>query len=370
MKYYLIAGERSGDLHGGNLIRAILRNDPDAQFRGFGGEQMQTAGMELVVHYDQLAFMGVVKVLLNFRKISGYFRQCTDDLLRWKPDVVILIDYGGFNMRIARKIKPLGTRVFYYISPKVWAWNTGRAHKLKATVDRMFCILPFEKDFFSKFDWDVDYVGNPVLDAVKAFKSNVAFRDSNRLPGDRPVVALLPGSRRGEVERIAPLMADTAGRFPTIHFAVAAVNTLPRSLYRPLENLPNVQLVFEQTYDLLQNSTAAVVTSGTATLETALHRVPQVCVYITAPIEYAIGKRLLKVPYISLVNLILNKPAIAELLQHEATLDRLSEELKPLLEDGPRRKQMLSDYAELYQALDTGSASDNAGRLMVHYLKA
>lgn len=369
MKYYLIAGEKSGDLHGSNLIKALAQVDNAAQFRGFGGDEMQKAGLDLQVHYQQMAFMGVVQVLLNIRKIKQWMRTCQQDILQYRPDVIILIDYGGFNMRIARFAKQHNLKVFYYISPKVWAWNVKRAWKLKATVDRMFCILPFEKDFFKKFDWDVDYVGNPVLDAVKAFSPNPNFRATNSLPVNQQLIAILPGSRKIELKRLGPLLAQVTQQFPQFHFVVAAIRELPENLYAPFHGLSNVSFVYDVTYDLLSHAHAALVTSGTATLETGLFKVPQVVVYKASTLEYFIGRPLVKVDYISLVNLIANQPVLKEFIQHEANVQNVTTELKRLVDDAPYRTNMLNELARVYTLLDTGSASATAARLMWQYLK-
>lgn len=369
MRYYLIAGERSGDLHGGNLIRALRQHDPGFEGRGFGGSDMQQAGMELTVHYEKLAFMGFTAVLTNFRKISAIMTQCKADILSFKPDVIILIDYGGFNLRIAQFAKSQGLKVFFYISPKVWAWNTKRAWKLKASVDRMFCILPFEKEFYKKFDWDVDYVGNPVLDAIKKFKPDPDFLRKNNLPADKKIVALLPGSRKMELKRVVPMLAEVAKLNTDVQFVVGAVKTLPFELYDSLTNIPNVKLVFESTYDVLSNATAAMVTSGTATLETALFKVPEVLMYKTTILEEAIVRSLIKIKWLGLVNLILNRNAVKELYQAEMTVPKLNKELDRLLHDEDYRNRLLKDYGELYKILDTGSASENAAKLMVGYLQ-
>jgi lipid-A-disaccharide synthase len=367
MKYYIIAGERSGDLHAGNLAKGLKANDSTAIMRGFGGHYMQSAGVELAVHYDELAVMGFWEVVMSLRKISRYLNRCKKDIEIFNPDVVVLVDYGGFNKRIAAWAKEKGYRTFYYISPKVWAWNQGRAWKLKATIDRMFVILPFEKEFYKKFNWDVDYVGNPVLDAVKAHVPGPDFRKTHKLPVDRELVALLPGSRRQELSGAIPTMAEVVKRFPQYHFAVAAIASLDKQLYSPFNGLSNVSFVYEETYDLLLNSTAAVVTSGTATLETALFKVPQIVVYRTSPVSYFIARSLIKVKYISLVNLIADKEVVKELIQNDFNADEVSSELSRLLK-GPRRDAILNDYNEIYATLDTGSASANAARLMVRYL--
>jgi lipid-A-disaccharide synthase len=368
MRYYLIAGERSGDLHGGNLLRSMRKHDPSMVARGFGGDDMRKAGMELTVHYDQLAFMGFVAVIANFRRITSLIRQCKHDITQFKPDVIILIDYAGFNMRIAKFAKASGMRVFYYISPKVWAWNTGRAWKLKALVDRMFCILPFEKEFFRKFDWEVDYVGSPVLDAVKQFQRDPGYANRNNLSLEKKVIALLPGSRRMELARMIPAMAQVVQDHPQYQFVVAAVKTLQGSLYAPFDGISNVKLVFDSTYDLLSVSTAAIVTSGTATLETALFGVPQAVIYRAGYLEMKLLKSLVKVKFISLPNLIADDLVIKEFIQDDMNSANLNAELDLMVSEGEYREIMLSKYKKIWQLLDTGSASENAARLMTGYL--
>jgi lipid-A-disaccharide synthase len=369
MKYYIIAGERSGDLHAGNLAKAIRVNDPAAELRGFGGEFMEQAGVVLAVHYRELAFMGLAEIFTNINKIRKYARLCKDDIVAYKPDVIILIDYGGFNLGIARFGKKHGFRIFYYIPPKYWAWYQNRALWLKPYVDRLFVILPFEKEFFKKFDWQAEYVGNPVLDAVKAHTADHHFMTKNNVPSKDGLVALLPGSRKQELKRIIPMMADVAQREPNRLFAVAAVNNLDRSLYKEISDLRNVKLIFEDTYNLLLHSSAAIVTSGTATLETALFRVPQVVVYKASTISYWIAKFLVKVPFISLVNLIAGKQVVKELIQSEASAEKVTKELNMILVNKGYRDNMLEGYSHVIKTLDTGSASENTARLMVSHLK-
>lgn len=369
MKFYLIAGERSGDLHGSNLIRQIKLREPGAEFRGFGGDYMREAGMKEVVHYRELAFMGFAEVVANLNTISKKIKQCKADILQYKPDVIVLIDYAGFNMRIAKFAKQHGIKVFWYISPKVWAWNQGRAWRLKANVDRMFVILPFEKQFFKKFDWSVDYVGNPVLDAVKAHAKNKDFTAQNNLDPQKPIVALLPGSRKQELKKITPLMANIASKLADFQFVVAAVSNLDRDLYQGLKDLPNVSFVNDASYDLLSQADAAIVTSGTATLETALFRVPQVVVYKTSGITYSIAKLIIKVRFISLVNLIADKEVVKEMIQNDASAEHVSKELRLMLTDADYRNKMLSNYDDIIRILDTGSASENTASLMLEYLK-
>jgi lipid-A-disaccharide synthase len=368
MRYYIIAGERSGDLHGGNLIRALKKNDHQAEIRGFGGEYMQEAGATLAVHYAEMAVMGFGEVLTSMAKILRYIKKCKHDIVQFNPDVIILIDYGGFNRQIAKFGKKNSIRVFYYITPKVWAWNTGRAIELKKNVDRMFVILPFEKDFYKKFDWDVDYVGNPVLDAVKSHVPDPSFSSKHTIDTSKPVVALLPGSRKQELRNISPVLIDVAKRFPQVQFLVATVKNLPEDHYDGFKKLPNVKLVVEDTYNLLLHARAAIVTSGTATLETALFKVPQVVVYRASAFTVWFVKLVIKVEWISLVNLIGGKEVIKELIQRKANAEDISTELAALVKDENYRAKILQDYKEIYETLDTGSASENAARLMIHYL--
>ena len=369
MKYYLIAGERSGDLHGSNLMKELKNLDADAQFRGFGGGYMQAVGLDLVVDYRDMAFMGLIALFANLRTLLARLKQCKNDILDYRPDVVILIDYGAFNKRISKFCKANGVRNYYYISPKVWAWYQSRAKELKANVDRMFCILPFEKDFFEKFDWKVDYVGNPVLDAVKAFRPDPGFLANNKLSENKRLVALLPGSRKSELLKIIPLMAKVVEDNPDYQFVVAAVKSMPATLYGPVAKYGNAHVVFDATYDLLSLSHAAIVTSGTATLETALFKVPQVVVYKANPLEFFLARLMIKVGFVSLVNLIVGKEAIRELIQREATVPNTNMELARLVEDNYYRNRIMKDYDGLLKILDTGSASKNTARLMVDYLQ-
>jgi len=368
MRYYIIAGERSGDLHGSNLINAIRTHDPAAVFRGFGGDFMKEAGLDLVVHYEQMAFMGLKALVTNAWTIYQKIKFCKEDISAFKPDVIILIDYGGFNRRIAKFGKKNGLKVFYYIPPKVWAWYTSRAWELKANVDRMFVILPFEKAFYKKFDFDVDYVGNPVLDSVKAFQPDPDFLKKYEFTTGKTIVALLPGSRKMELKKIVPLMAAVVRANPQYQFAVAAIQSLPPELYTSLREIASVKFIFDGTYDLLSHASAAIVTSGTATLETGLFKVPQVVVYKAGKLELAIIRSMVKVTFISLVNLIADKQVVKELIQEQATPDHVNAELKKLVENSSYRNEMLLEYDSVYKILDTGSASENTARLMVTYL--
>ena len=368
MKYYLIAGERSGDLHGANLIKALKQQDPEAVIRCWGGDAMQKAGGELVVHYRDTAFMGFWEVFVNLRAIRRFLRQCQEDVLAFRPDALILIDYAGFNLRIARFAKQQGLRTFYYISPKVWAWNQSRAKKIKAVVDHMFVILPFEKAFYEQYDYAVDYVGNPLLDAIRDFEPNPDFKQAHELD-ERPVVALLPGSREQEVKNMLDVMLDVVPRFPECQFAVAAVDNVPFSLYQAIESHPSVKVLMNQTYDLLSHADAAVVTSGTATLETALFEVPQVVVYQTSWVSYKIARSLIKVPYISLVNLIAEKEVVPELIQQDFSEEVIVEKLRLLTTESEMRKQQLVDYQELKEKLGDMNTSETVARLIQGYLR-
>jgi len=368
MKYYLIAGERSGDLHGGNLIKAIGHHDHEAQFRAWGGEQMQAAGATLVMHYAQMAFMGVWEVVKNLFKVRRFLNLCKTDVLAYQPDVLILIDYAGFNMRMARFAKENGLRTFYYISPKVWAWHQDRAYNIKKYVDRLFVIFPFEQAFFKRYDYEVDYVGNPLFDAIADFTPDPDFIAKNNLDPHLPIVALLPGSRRQEVQQMLAIMVSTKSYLPHYQFVIAGVSNLPESLYKPFLN-ENVRLVRDAAYDLLAVSRAALVTSGTATLETALLGVPQVVCYKASWLSYQIGIRVIRVPFASLVNLVAEKEVVKELIQAELTTENLLQELRPLLIDSAERTKQLTGYQEVIDSLGEKGASEKAGKLMVDYLR-
>ena len=368
MKYYLIAGERSGDLHGANLLKGIKANDPNAEFRGWGGDMMQAEGMELVTHYKDTAFMGFLEVALNLHKISGFLKKCKADILNYKPDVVILIDYPGFNLRIAAFAKKEGIKTFYYISPKVWAWNQKRALKIKQNVDKMFVIFPFEIDFYKKFDYEVDYVGNPLMDAIEAFHPDPNFKVKHNLHTDKPVIALLPGSRKQEIIGMLDLMLSVQPHFPEYQFVIAGVKNLPSSLYEKYLSEGKGSIVYEATYDVLSIAEAALVTSGTATLETALLNIPEVVCYKTSGFSYAIAKRLIRVKFISLVNLIMDKLVVKELIQDDLNEQMIVNELKAILPGGAKRVQQLEDYKKLQELVGGSGASERAGGLMVKYL--
>ncbi|NIJ53168.1 lipid-A-disaccharide synthase [Dyadobacter arcticus] len=369
MKYYLIAGERSGDLHGSNLIKGIRENDPEATFRGWGGDMMAAEGLDLVTHYKDTAFMGFLEVALNLHKIFGLLKKCKSDIIGYQPDALILIDYPGFNLRIAAFAKSKGLKVFYYISPKVWAWNQKRAWKIKKNVDHMFVIFPFEVDFYKKFDYKVDYVGNPLMDAIASFKADPDFKTKNKIDEKKPIIALLPGSRRQEIIGMLDLMLSAQPHFPDHQFVIAGVHNLPASLYEGYRESQKASIVYESTYDLLSVSQAALVTSGTATLETALFSVPEVVCYKTSGLSYAVAKRLIRVPFISLVNLILVEEGVRELIQDNLNEKLIVEELRSILPGGAKRERQLSQYASLQKLVGGPGASEHAGNLIVNYIK-
>ena len=369
MKYYFIAGERSGDTHAAHLLRELQGQDPAADFRYWGGDQMQAVGGHLVRHYRELAVMGLWETVSSLLKFRGLLKECQRDILEYRPDVLILVDYGGFNLRMAAWAKTHGVKVFYYISPKIWAWNQGRVEKIKVLVDRMFVILPFEEEFYQRFDYKVDYIGNPTADEVAAFRPDPEFMTRHGLSSDRPLIAVLPGSRKQEIEEMLHEMLAVLPAFQNYQFVVAGVSNLDPVYYQHFER-NGIKLVFDQAYDLLARASAALVTSGTATLETALFDVPQVVCYRTSSLTYLIGKAVIKVPYISLVNLIVGREVVAEFIQNKFTARYLLDELKRLLTDEQYIARQRTGYAELRQKLGQHSAARQAAALMVGYLRA
>jgi lipid-A-disaccharide synthase len=369
MKYYIIAGEASGDLHASNLMKELKKEDQQADFRFWGGDLMQAQGGSLVKHYRETAFMGFLTVVKNLGKIKANFKLCEKDLLEYKPDVLILVDYPGFNLRMAKFAKENGIRVHYYISPKIWAWKEGRVKKIKAYVDRMFTIFPFETDFYQKHNYKVDFCGNPLLDAIEN-RSNKEesfheFTSENQL-NSKPIVALLAGSRKQEIERILPVMLDVVDQFPEHQFVVAAAPSITKEFYAQVVGNRNVKFVFGKTYDLLQQADAALVTSGTATLETALLKIPQVVCYITGggKFLYAIGKRFLKVKYISLVNLVMDRLIVKELIQQFCTSQSIHNELSEILYNATYRQEMLENYDALHEKLGGAGASARCAKMI------
>ncbi|HBF19748.1 MAG: lipid-A-disaccharide synthase [Owenweeksia sp.] len=364
MKYYIIAGEASGDLHGSNLMKALKKKDPQADFRVWGGDRMAAEGGELVKHFKDLAFMGFVEVVMNLRTILGNLRFCKSDLDDYNPDALILIDYPGFNLRMAEYAHLKGYKVIYYISPQIWAWKQNRVHKIKRTVDRMLCILPFEKEFYARFDFDVDFVGHPLIDAIdgREVVNPVQRKDSLGL-SEKPVIALLPGSRKQEISSMLPVMLKAVQKKKDYQVVIAAAPSQDRSFYEDLIGNAQVEIVEGRTYDLLEVADAALVTSGTATLETALFKVPEVVCYKGSWMSYWIARQLVKVNYISLVNLIMDKEVVTELIQGEMNPRRVEKELDLCLKGG-HRKELLENYDDLIEKLGGIGASDNAADII------
>lgn len=356
MKYYVIAGEASGDLHGANLIKAIKQKDPNAEIRFWGGDLMKAAsGTEPVKHIADLAFMGFIEVVANLGTILRNIKLCKTDIEAFAPEVVVLIDYPGFNLRIAEFAKKSGYQVAYYISPQLWAWKEGRVKKIRRFVDRMICILPFEVDFYKKHQVDVDYVGHPLLDAVENQSTDLSERE-------RPI-ALIPGSRKQEIAKMLPVMLEAAKAFPNERFEITAAPAITEAFYQQFDLPKHVKLVFGQTHGVMARSKAAMVTSGTATLETALYNCPEVVCYKGSAISFAIAKRLVKVPYISLVNLIMDQELVKELIQKEFTAENLTQEVQKLLEH-ETRDALLTGYQLLITKLGSHGASGRAAAII------
>ncbi len=380
MQYYIIAGEASGDLHGSNLIKELRKLDAAAVIRCWGGEKMEAAGATLVKHYRDLAFMGFIEVIKNLRTIFRNIDFCKKDILENKPDVLVLIDYPGFNLRIAKWAKRQGIKIIYYISPQVWAWKENRVKGIKESVDKMLVILPFEKDFYKKWHYEVEYVGHPLVEVIEEFGiRNLELPDQNtattspnsqlQIPNSG-IVALLPGSRQQEILKKLPIMLEVAKYFPSYQFVVAKAPGLDENFYNVLlAPYNNVSTVVNKTYELLAQSKAALVTSGTATLETALFAVPEVICYKGSSISYQIAKRLVKIKYIGLVNLIMDKEVVKELIQDDLTVENLKKELETLLNSKEKQEQLKNDYAALKNLLSRGGhASANAAKSIYNFL--
>lgn len=369
MKYYIIVGEASGDLHGSNLIKALLKEDKNAEIRFWGGDLMQEVGGELVVHYKERAFMGFVEVIMNLRKVLGMISFCKKDIAEYQPDVIIFIDNSGFNLRIAEWAKQQSFKTNYYISPQVWASRASRVEKIKRDVDQMYVILPFEKEFYKKYDYEVNFVGHPLIDAI-ADRTQVdenSFRKEHDL-GEKQIIALLPGSRKQEITKMLSVMLSLVDDYTDYQFVIAGAPSQQFEFYQNSIGTKKVAFVDNKTYDLLSISTAALVTSGTATLETALFKVPQVVCYKGSAISYQIAKRIITLKFISLVNLIMDKEVVKELIQNEFTKKNLSNELEKILEEN-RRSQLFENYYELEQKLGGKGASENTARSIVNNLK-
>jgi len=373
MRYFIIAGEPSGDLHGSNLLRNLLTADPDADISCWGGDMMKEAGGKLLKHYRETAIMGVWEVLIKIRKVKANFAECRSQIDAIKPDVVILIDYPAFNLRIAKYVKRLGIRVFYYISPKFWAWNEGRVEKIKRYVDRLYIIFPFEKAFYRKHGYDAIYLGNPLIDQVGSWRREAGDRKTlmNSLGlGEKPVIALLAGSRLQEVRKVLPEMVSVANSLPDYQFVVAGMEHLPENIYRDITGPLPVTIIYRKTYDLLAVAEAALVTSGTATLEAALFDVPQIVCYKTSALTYHMVKVVIKVRFISLVNLIMDREVVRELIQTDLNQVTLFRELQDIIRTGYKHDTIRADYKQLRMILGDTGASARIASDMVDNLKS
>ncbi len=363
MKYFLIAGETSGDLHGSNLITAIKSIDKDSEFKFWGGDLMSKAtDSQPLKHINELAFMGFWEVLINIKDIKNNFKICKNQIEAFSPDAVIMIDYPGFNLRIAPFVKSLGIKTYYYISPKVWAWKKKRVFKIKKYIDQLFTILPFETEFYNKYNYKVNYVGNPIMDEIQYFKDNNSI-------SPKKTIAILPGSRHQEIKRMLPTMIKVARSYKDYKIVVAGAPNFDKEYYKNIVGDNDFEILFDKTYSILSSSEAALVTSGTATLETALLNIPQVVCYMANPISYIIAKNLVKIKYISLVNLIMNKETVVELIQNNFNTTKVKSELDKILIGGDNRDKILQDYSKLQQLVGKSGASKRAAILMVKDLK-
>ncbi|MDR1792347.1 MAG: lipid-A-disaccharide synthase [Bacteroidales bacterium] len=368
MRYYIIAGEASGDLHGSNLAKHLFSIDCDAQIRAWGGQLLKNVGAEVVKDYKDLAFMGFIDVAKHFKTIFDNIQFCKNDILSFQPDVVILIDYPGFNLRIAKFLHAQKIPVFYYILPQLWAWHKSRIKIMKKCVNQLFAILPFEKQFYATEQMDVHYFGHPLLDVIKQYAVNEHFMDKNKLD-KRPIIAILPGSRKQEIVRMLPIMLSASLQFPDYQFVIAGVEN-HKSLYSEICKNTTIPIIYNQTYDLLAVSHAAMVTSGTATLETALFKIPQVVCYRSDYVSYSIAKKLIHdIEYISLVNLITKQPVVTELIQNQLTTDNLVKELQLILGNTQQRARMLKNYELLETLLGNGTANQSIAKKMIEIMK-
>ncbi len=369
MRYYIIAGEASGDLHGSNLMKSLFKKDKEAHIRFWGGDLMQAIGGQMVIHYKERSFMGFSEVLCNVRKILGYIKFCKTDIEQFNPDVIIFIDNSGFNLRIAKWAKQNKFKTHYYISPQVWASRASRVKRIKRDIDAMYCILPFEKAFYKTHNYDVHFVGHPLIDAIahRELINDVSFRKAHRL-NDKPIIALLPGSRKQEITKMLSVMLSLVNNFKAYQFVIAGAPSQDYEFYKGFIKNNNVSFIPNKTYDVLSISYAALVTSGTATLETALFKVPQVVCYKANTISYHIAKRIITLKFISLVNLIMNREVVTELIQSDLNTKRLMQELSAIL-DSKKRERLFSDYKELEQKLGGTGASDKTAELIYNAIK-
>lgn len=375
-KVYVIAGEASGDLHGSNLLKHLFQNaqslNQELYVRFWGGDKMaDVVGYAPVKHFKELAFMGFLEVLMNIRAILKNISFCKQDIIEFKPDVLVLIDYPGFNLRIAKWAKSQGIKVLYYISPTVWAWKEKRVYTIKEVVDKMYCILPFEKPFYEKFNYDVEYLGHPLLDAVEQYEATKIPTNQFLLEqklSEKPIIAVLPGSRKQEIRKKLPIMLEALESFNGYQIVIAGAPSMEETFYKEVIGNYPARIVFGKTYDLLSASEAAVVTSGTATLETALLNIPEVVCYITSAVSYHIAKRLVNIKYISLVNLILDREVVKELIQQDCTVENIRNEVELILKDGSNRSKMLNDYETLRKELGGGGASEAIAKNMFEFI--
>ena len=367
-KVYVITGEASGDLHGANMISSLLKKSNDINIRYWGGDKiMEVTGKKPVKHIKDLAFMGFLEVIMNLRTILGNISFCKKDIEEFQPDILVLIDYPGFNMRIAEWAKERGIKIFYYISPQIWAWKQNRVHKIKRIVDHMCVILPFEKDFYARFDCNVEYVGHPLLDEISKhnFSGTSDFSQRHEID-DRPILAILPGSRKQEVKKKLPIMMEAVKHLTSHQIIIAGAPTLSADFYQEFNS--DLKIIHNETYELLSNSDLAIVTSGTATLETALYKVPQVVCYKSSQVSYSIAKRLIKVKYISLVNLIMDKEVVKELIQAECNAKSIRKEINLIRDNSEYRKTLLNNYNELEKMLGGGGASEKVAQSLLNMI--
>jgi lipid-A-disaccharide synthase len=365
MRYYIIAGEASGDLHASNLMTELRKNDPGAEFRCWGGDLMEEAGGVLVKHYRDLAYMGFLEVAMNIRTILKNLSFCKEDILRFKPDAMVLIDYPGFNLRIAEFAHNQGFKVIYYISPQVWAWKKSRVYGIRKNVDKMLVILPFEEEFYQKYNYKVEFVGHPLLDVVNRqslYKDEVFFRNAHSLD-NKPIIALLPGSRKQEIKSMLPVMVALTVKYPDYEFVIAGAPSVEPVFYQQVSGSSGIKILFGQTHELLRYAHAALVTSGTATLETALFGVPQVVCYKGSAVSFAIARRIVDVKFISLVNLVMDREVVKELIQGDLNIHNLGIELNKILIK-ENRERIKADYQLLSEKLGGPGASQRAAKAL------
>lgn len=363
MRYYIISGEASGDLHGSNLVKQIRSADTKAEIRGFGGDLMEKAGTVLARHYKQMSFMGFIEVLFNLRKIFNNLNYCKQDITAFKPDALIFIDFSGFNLRVAQWAKTQGFRTHYYITPQIWASRENRIAKIKSSIDHLYVILPFEPDFYAKHQVKVNFVGHPLIDAIQQYKNTAQAKAAPK----KPLIVLLPGSRKQEIKKMLPIMSSVCNAPDEYEYIVAGASHIEKAFYES-HLKKSIEVRFNQTYDLLEQAHAALVTSGTATLETALFKVPQVVCYKANALTYFIAKQIIDLKYISLVNIILDREAVTELIQNKLTTRNLSRALETVL-DSTKRAQLSKDYAELEKSLGHEGASERAAKLIIEKTK-